>query len=74
MNSPSFWTVKMPKTRPWQSKNLVENTLIAYRSWADDIDQEAAKHWLHSPEVQADFKIAWVSFREVLKILWDAPE
>ena len=55
-------------------QNLVENTLIAYRSWADDIDQEAAKHWLHSPEVQADFKIAWVSFREVLKILWDAPE
>ncbi|MGD8221898.1 hypothetical protein [Pseudomonas thivervalensis] len=55
-------------------QNLVENTLIAYRSWADDIDQEAAEHWFHRPEVQTDFKTAWVSFREALKILWDVPE
>ncbi|WP_413793633.1 MULTISPECIES: hypothetical protein [unclassified Pseudomonas] len=57
--------------------NLAENTLIAYRKWADDIDQETAEHWLHSPEVQADFETARASFKEVLKILWDledAPE
>ncbi|MBO1537564.1 hypothetical protein [Pseudomonas sp. OA65] len=56
---------------------LTENTLVAYRKWADDIDQEAAEDWLHSPEVQADFVTAKASFKEVLKILWDledAPE
>lgn len=56
---------------------LTENTLVAYRKWADDIDQEAAEDWLHSPEVQADFVTAQASFKEVLKILWDledAPE
>ncbi|MEH6352165.1 hypothetical protein [Pseudomonas sp. 3JA] len=58
-------------------QNLVENTLIAYRMWADDIDQEAAERWLHSPEVQADFETARASVKEVVKILWDledAPE
>ncbi|AUM67791.1 hypothetical protein [Pseudomonas fluorescens] len=58
-------------------QNLVDNTLIAYRRWADNIDQEAAEHWLQCPEVQADFKTAWASFKEALKILWegeDAPE
>lgn len=50
---------------------LTENTLVAYRKWADDIDQEAAEDWLHSPEVQADFATAQASFKEVLKILWD---
>lgn len=56
---------------------LTEDTLIAYRTWADDIDQEAAEQWLLSPEVQADFETAQASFKEVLKILWDlkdAPE
>jgi hypothetical protein len=56
---------------------LTKDTLIAYRTWADDIDQEAAEQWLHSPEVQADFETARASFKEVLKILWDledAPE
>ena len=59
------------------AQNLAENTLIACRGWADDIDQEAAEDWLHSPEVQADFVTAQASFKEVLKILWDledAPE
>ncbi|MBT2297239.1 hypothetical protein [Pseudomonas fluorescens] len=58
-------------------QSLAENTLIAYRKWADDIDQEAAEHWFHSPEVQADFETARASFKELLKILWDledAPE
>ncbi|EJL04909.1 MULTISPECIES: hypothetical protein [Pseudomonas] len=58
-------------------QTLAENTLVAYRRWADDIDQEAAEHWLHSPEVQTDFETVRASFKEVLKILWDledAPE
>lgn len=62
---------------PIAVQNLVENTLIAYRRWADDIDLEAAEHWLHSPEVQADFETAWACFKDDLKILWDledAPE